>query len=207
MGSTFLEGLFIGFAVAAPVGPIGVLCIRRTLTHGRLAGFISGLGAASADACYGFVAAFGLTAISGFLLDAQEFLRFGGGAFLIWLGIRAWRSKPKADNAHNGRPNGLGLLASYAGTFLLTLANPSTILTFLAIFAGLGLAAKGRAYTEASILVIGVFLGSAIWWLFLAGLAGALRQRLNQTGMVWINRFSAMLLGGFGAFIVAGLGS
>jgi threonine/homoserine/homoserine lactone efflux protein len=203
--STFLEGLIIGFAVAAPVGPIGVLCIRRTLNHGPLAGFFSGLGAATADAGYGFVAAFGLTAISGFLLDIETWLRLGGGTFLIWLGVRAWRSTPTQDQAATTK-RGLGLLAGYLATTVLTLANPSTILSFLAIFAGLGLASQERAYSDASILVVGVFIGSAAWWLFLAFLASVFRQRLGDGGMKWINRFSAILLAGFGAVIISGTG-
>ena len=203
--ATFVEGLLIGFAVAAPVGPIGVLCIRRTLNHGPLAGFLSGLGAATADAAYGFVAAFGLTAISGFLLDMETWLRLGGGTFLIWLGIKAWRSSPRADQAANTK-RGLGLLAGYLATTALTLANPSTILSFLAIFAGLGLASQERAWSDASILVIGVFMGSALWWLFLAFLAAIFRQRLGDGGMKWINRFSAVLLAGFGGVIVLGAG-
>ncbi|MBT3704093.1 MAG: LysE family translocator [Alphaproteobacteria bacterium] len=205
MLSNFLEGLIIGFAVAAPVGPIGVLCIRRTLNHGPLAGFLSGLGAATADTVYGFVAAFGLTAISGFLLDMETWLRLGGGTFLIWLGIRAWRSRPAEAQAANTK-RGLGLLSGYLATTVLTLANPSTILSFLAIFAGLGLASESRAYTHASILVVGVFVGSAAWWLFLAFLASVFRQKLDGTGMKWINRFSAVLLAGFGAVIVLGAG-
>jgi threonine/homoserine/homoserine lactone efflux protein len=205
MLSNFLEGLIIGFAVAAPVGPIGILCIRRTLNHGPLAGFLSGLGAATADTAYGFVAAFGLTAVSGFLLDMENWLRLGGGTFLIWLGIRAWRSRPSEDQAAETK-RGLGLLAGYLATTALTLANPSTILSFLAIFAGLGLASETRAYSDASILVVGVFIGSAAWWLFLAFLASVFRQKLGGTGMKWINRLSAILLAAFGAVIVLGAG-
>ena len=204
--ATFIEGLIIGFAVAAPVGPIGILCIRRTLHHGPLAGFFSGLGAATADAAYGFVAAFGLTAISGFLLDMETWLRLGGGTFLIWLGVRAWRSHPSQDQAATTR-RGLGLLSGYLATAALTLANPSTILSFLAIFAGLGLASQARAWTDASVLVIGVFIGSALWWLFLAFLASIFRQKLSTgSGMKWINRLSALLLAGFGGFIVLAAG-
>jgi threonine/homoserine/homoserine lactone efflux protein len=203
--ATFAEGLIIGFAVAAPVGPIGVLCIRRTLNHGPLAGFMSGMGAATADAAYGFVAAFGLTAISGFLLDVETWLRLGGGTFLIWLGIRAWRSSPSTDQAASTK-RGLGLLAGYLATTVLTLANPSTILSFLAIFAGLGLASESRAYTDASVLVAGVFIGSAMWWLFLAFLASVFRQKISGDGMKWINRLSALLLAGFGTVIVLGVG-
>jgi len=205
----FAEGLIIGVALAAPVGPIGVLCIRTTLLKGPLAGFVTGLGAATADAMYGFVAAFGLTMVSNFLLEAQSVLSLVGGGFLIWLGLRAWRAHPGSPDQPTATNSlGLfsgGLFSGYATTVGLTLANPATIFTFLAIFAGLGMAAGNRTVVEAAFLVAGVFLGSAAWWLFLAGLTSRLRARLDQGGMQWINRLSALLLAGFGGFILIGL--
>lgn len=200
----FGQGLLIGIALAAPVGPIGVLCIRTTLLKGPLAGFVTGLGAATADAMYGFVAAFGLTVVSNFLLEAQSILGLLGGVFLIGLGLRAWRARP-GDIETTAPAKKLGLASGYAMTVGLTLANPATIFTFLAIFAGLGMAADDRSVVEAAILVFGVFLGSALWWLFLAALSSRLRSRLNQQGMQWINRLSALLLAGFGGFILIGL--
>lgn len=197
----FSQGLLIGIALAAPVGPIGVLCIRTTLLKGPLSGFVTGLGAATADAMYGVVAAFGLTMVSNFLIEAQTALSLIGGVFLILLGLRAWRTQTGEIKTLD-QAKSLNLMSGYVTTVGLTLANPATIFTFLAIFAGLGMANEGRSQVEASVLVLGVFLGSAIWWLFLAGLTSRLRSRLNQKGMRWINRLSAILLSGFGVFIL-----
>ncbi|HEX5679515.1 MAG TPA: LysE family transporter, partial [Desulfobacterales bacterium] len=134
----FLRGLVIGFSIAAPVGPIGILCIRRTLAEGRASGFLSGLGAATADALYGCVAGFGLTVVSAFLVDQRAWIQLVGGVFLLALGVRTLRSKPaeRAAQAAAGR----GLAGSYLSTLLLTLTNPMTIISFAGIFAALGVA-------------------------------------------------------------------
>ncbi|OFX32959.1 MAG: lysine transporter LysE, partial [Armatimonadetes bacterium RBG_16_67_12] len=143
-----LRGLLIGFSIAAPVGPIGVLCIRRTLAHGRTAGFVSGLGAATADALYGGVAGFGLTAVSGVLVDQQVWLRLVGVAFLIYLGIRTFLARP-SDRAAAAAAS--GLISAYGSTLILTLTNPMTILSFAAIFAGLGLGQASVSYASAGV--------------------------------------------------------
>jgi threonine/homoserine/homoserine lactone efflux protein len=200
--SLFLRGLAIGFSIAAPVGPIGVLCIRRTLADGQASGLVSGLGAATADAMYGCVAGFGLTFISGILIDQQTWLRFFGGLFLCYLGIKTLLSKPVEQEAN---VRGTGLLASYVSTFLLTVTNPMTILSFAAIFAGLGLANTGGSYASALILVLGVFLGSAAWWLFLSGGVGLLRDKFNTKGLLWVNRISGMVITVFGVIALGGL--
>lgn len=196
MDITFLlRGLAIGFSIAAPVGPIGVLCIRRTLADGRAAGLISGLGAATADAIYGCIAGFGLTFIANFLVSQQSWLRLVGGLFLCYLGIKTLFSKP-AEQAANAQ--GTGLLGAYASTFFLTVTNPMTILAFAAIFAGLGLANTRGNYGSASVLVLGVFLGSALWWLLLSGGVSLLREKFNTTGLHWVNRISGVIIAGFG---------
>ena len=138
-----LKGLIIGFSIAAPVGPIGVLCIRRTLAKGHASGLVSGLGAATADSVYGCVAGFGLTLVSSLLLEGQDWVRSMGGVFLLYLGIRTYLSKP-SDGVPPAR--GLDLAGDYLSTFLLTLTNPLTILSFAAIFAGLGLAISRQEY-------------------------------------------------------------
>src|SRR5881409_981452 len=132
----FVRGVAIGFSIAAPVGPIGVLCIRRTLAEGRLCGFASGLGAATADAVYGCVAGFGLTAVSNLLVSQQTWLRLIGGLFLCYLGVKSFFAGPAQTAA---APKSGALAGAYASTFLLTLTNPMTILSFAAVFAGLGL--------------------------------------------------------------------
>jgi threonine/homoserine/homoserine lactone efflux protein len=200
--SLFLRGLVIGFSIAAPVGPIGVLCIRRTLADGRLSGLVSGLGAATADMLYGCVAGFGLTFISSFLVGQQLWLRLFGGLFLLYLGIKTLLSKPAEQAAKAG---GTGLLSAYVSTFVLTVTNPLTILSFVAIFAGLGLANTNGSYASALILVLGVFLGSALWWLLLVGGVGLFRSKFNTQGLLWVNRISGTIITVFGVVALIGL--
>lgn len=194
--SFFAQGIIIGLSIAAPVGPIGVLCIRRSLADGPRTGLAVGLGAATADATYGAVAAFGLTAISNFLVGQQFWLGLLGGLFLCWLGFRTFISPPAARAAD---AKGESLTAIYASTLLLTLTNPATILSFVAVFAGAGLGATPN-YVAAGLMVWGVFLGSALWWLFLSGSVGLLRSRITPQWMQGINRFSGCVLIGFGVY-------
>jgi threonine/homoserine/homoserine lactone efflux protein len=200
--SLVLRGLVIGLSIAAPVGPIGVLCIRRTLAQGRGYGLVSGLGAATADAAYGCIAGFGLTFISGFLVDQQVRLRLVGGAFLCYLGIKTLLAKPAEEAAE---AKGTSLLGAYGSTFFLTLTNPMTILSFAAIFAGLGVAETGRDYVSAAILVAGVFAGSALWWLLLSGGVGLLRRKFTPRALQWVNRVSGLVIAGFGVFALGGV--
>jgi threonine/homoserine/homoserine lactone efflux protein len=192
----FLRGLIIGVSIAAPVGPIGVLCIRRSLSHGQWAGFMAGLGAATADAAYGCVAGFGLTAVSGFLVGHRMALGMVGGAFLCYLGVRTFLAEPPGESAPEvgARP-----LAAYGSTFLLTLANPATILSFAAVFAAFGLGASA-GYLPASSLVLGVFLGSASWWLLLSGGVSMVRSRMSTGWMRAVNRLSGATLLAFGIY-------
>ena len=197
-----LKGLIIGFSIAAPVGPIGVLCIKRTLASGRVMGLLSGLGAATADAFYGCIAAFGLTFLSNFLVQQQLTLRVVGGAFLCYLGIRALFSKPSKVTTTS---NSGSLLSAYGSTFLLTLTNPLTILSFAAIFAGLGLVNANSSYTSAGFMVLGVFLGSTSWWFILSGVTSLLTSRLNPSRLTWVNRISGGIILGFGIAVVVGI--
>jgi threonine/homoserine/homoserine lactone efflux protein len=194
-----LKGLAVGFSIAAPVGPIGLLCIRRTLAGGWTLGFSTGMGAATADMVYGLLAAAGLTAVTEFLVGARQPLQFAGGAALIWLGLTFLRSA--APRVQMGAAS-TGLAAAYAITFLLTLANPATILSFAAVMAGLG--AMG-ASAETAVLVAGVFLGSALWWLALSTSVSLVRRRLPDPVLVWINRASgaAIMLCGILALTAA----
>lgn len=191
------KGILIGLAIAAPVGPIGLLCIQRTLVRGPWAGILSGLGAASADAVYGGIAGFGLASLASLLLAWQTELQVLGGLFLLYLGGRTWRIPPATESSRV-RATGTGLLGDYLSTLVLTLTNPVTILAFLGIFAGLGLAAEGRDFAAAGALVLGVFTGSLLWWLLLAGGVGLLRERLPPAALCGIHRVSGMLIAGFG---------
>jgi threonine/homoserine/homoserine lactone efflux protein len=203
MDLTFLlRGLVAGFSIAAPVGPIGVLCIRRTLAEGRLSGIASGLGAATADAVYGCVAVLGLTFISSILIDQQVLLRLIGGLFLCYLGIKTFLAKP-AKRAALTKEN--SLVGAYASTFFLTLTNPMTILSFMAIIAGLGLASTGGNFTSAGAVVLGVFIGSSLWWLILSGSVGLFRERIDSQGLQWVNRISGAVITGFGLLALSSL--
>jgi threonine/homoserine/homoserine lactone efflux protein len=197
--SFLLKGLVIGFCIAAPVGPIGVLCIRRSLAEGMAIGFATGLGAATADAAYGGVAAFGLTAISDFLVGQKFWLALIGGIFLLYLGVQTFISKPAEQPAN---VQGRGLAGAYVSTFVLTLTNPMTILSFVAVFAGIGFGAVGN-YVDATILVLGVFLGSAAWWLILSSGVGLLRSRVNDTWMRAVNRLSGAIIFAFGIYALS----
>lgn len=189
-----LRGLAIGFAIAAPVGPIGVLVIRRSLLEGRAAGFASGLGAATADAFYGSLAAFGLTTISGLLVGQSVWVRLIGGAFLCYLGLTIVVASP-AQQAANARH---GIIGAYGSTAFLTLTNPTTILSFAAVFAALGLGAGHIAYATAALMVLGVFLGSSLWWLLLSTVVYLVRNRFSAGGLQWVNRISGATIAAFG---------
>jgi threonine/homoserine/homoserine lactone efflux protein len=199
----FLEGVVIGLAVAAPVGPIGVLCIRRTLAEGHASGFVSGLGAATADAAYGSVAALGLTFVTSLLVGAESWLRLVGGVFLVFLGVRTFLSRPSERPATAGKGD---LPGAYASTLVLTLANPTTILSFAAIFAGLGAGSMGGDALHAMSLILGVFCGSALWWFVLSGATSLFRAKLSAGGLRWVNRISGVVLAGFGVVALSGLG-
>jgi threonine/homoserine/homoserine lactone efflux protein len=187
-----LKGVVVGIIIAVPTGPVGVLCIRRTILHGRLAGFVSGLGAASADAVFGIIAGFGLTFISDLLLGFQDWLRLIGAAFLLYVGISALRADPLAGSREQRDPE--TLLADYASTFALTITNPITILAFLAIFAGIGFSGADATLAGAASLVLGVWLGSLMWWAGLAFGAGLLRMSFERHHLVWISRGSGGIL-------------
>ena len=196
------KGLLIGLSIAAPVGPIGVLCIKRSLGHGMAAGLATGLGAATADGFYGAVAGFGLAAVSGFLMAEQTPLRLVGGLVLLWLGAASFRERPTKERS---LAEGRSLLADYATTVLLTLTNPSTVISFIAVFASVGLAETAGNYAKAASFVAAVFTGSALWWLVLSGAVSLARARVTPGAVRWINRLSGLVLIGFGASAWASL--
>jgi len=186
----FLKGIIIGFAMAVPIGPIGIICIRKTLTEGRVRGLIIGLGAATADLLYGSVAAFGLTVISDTLLSHRIWFRLVGGALLLFLGIRTFLTRPKDPKF---QIQDSGRLRSYFTTVFLTLTNPLTIFAFLAVFAALGLG-NGLSFFAASVLVAGVFAGSFLWFLSLSSGATLFRNKLDVIGLGWVNKIAGILI-------------
>ena len=198
-----LKGFIIGFSIAAPVGPIGILCIRRSITKGHLAGLVTGMGAASADTVYSVIAAFGLTFISTFLVDHQLWLKIIGITFLFYLGVKAFLKKPPEINNKNTKRN--RLFSDYLSTFFLTITNPVTILSFAAIFAGLGLAQKTENYLSASILVLGVFIGSSIWWIILSNGIRIFRKKISLGIFTWVDRISGSIIIGFAVIILISL--
>jgi threonine/homoserine/homoserine lactone efflux protein len=189
------KGAVLGLSIAAPVGPIGVLCIRRTLAEGGLTGLATGLGAAAADGLYGALAAVGLTAVTQPLVGASHWVRLAGGVLLLVLAWRTWRARAVEREA---AARGSGLFAAFASTFVLTLSNPMTILSFLAVFAGLGIGSTQGRPVAALMLVVGVIAGSAAWWLLLSGGVSLLRSRFDARALRWVNRVSAAVIGGFG---------
>jgi len=197
MNDLFLKGLIVGFFLAAPVGPIAVLCVHRTISRGKLAGFFSGLGAAVADALYGTLAAFGVTVISAFLLDHRMLFQRAGGAALCVLGVRLFLARPPQGAKTE---NGNGIARNFFSTLVLTLTNPMTFVAFVAIFATLGIGAvRGHSILTAE-LVGGVFVGSGAWFAFLVALANLFRDRFRYPTLVAINRATGVFVVGVGLF-------
>ena len=195
----FIKGFIIGFSVAAPVGPIGLLTVKRTLTEGRTSGFITGIGAATADSVYGAVAGFGLTAISTFLLTQAYWLKLLGGLFLIYLGVNSFIKQTSTKEANL---KSKGLFNHFFSTFVLTVSNPSTILSFLAIFASIGIGSIKISYISSLTVVIGVFIGSAFWWLILSSLVNYFKSKITNRKLMILNKLSGLLLISFGLFSI-----
>jgi threonine/homoserine/homoserine lactone efflux protein len=198
-----LKGIAVGFAIALPVGPVGVLCVRRAIFEGRLFGMLSGLGAVSADAVFGIIAGFSLTVVKDLLLDYQGWLRGAGGIFLLYLGARALlRRESKPRQVERSAEN---LIGAYASTFALTIANPVTILAFLGIFAAVGFSGTEATLGGAATLVAGVIVGSLVWWLGLSLGAGLFRTSFREIHLVWLNRVSGSILALSGAGLLGSL--
>lgn len=197
MTDYLIKGIIIGFSIAAPVGPIGVLTIKRTLTEGRISGFVTGMGAAIADTVYGLIAGFGLTVISSFLLTQEFWIKLIGGLFLLFLGIKSFVTKPASKAAN---VDSKGLVNNFISTFFLTITNPTTILSFLAIFAGLGVGTTKTDYSSSITLVLGIFLGSTLWWLILSSIVSFFQSKITPDRLIWINRVSGLVIISFGIY-------
>jgi threonine/homoserine/homoserine lactone efflux protein len=190
----FLRGIAAGFAISAPVGPVNVLCVSRTIAKGWWAGIISGFGAAAADTFYGSIAGFSISIVIGFLIREQSKLRLFGGVLLVLLGFWYYFKRPEslskqgADRADH---------SDFVTTFLLNLTNPTTVLSFLAVLAVLGLSEHRPAWLTL-IMVGGIFTGSMGWWLILTGITNHFRERFNDRAMLWMNRIGGIAIGAFG---------
>lgn len=200
----FIQGLLIGLSIAAPVGPMGVLVIRRTVAEGRLVGLVSGLGIAAGDTIYGALGGFGLTFVTSFLLNEQFWLRLIGGAFLLYLGFKTLLSRPATKVAESAAKT-MSLPGYFVTTMLLTLTNPTTIISFAAIMAGLGIGSSSGDYLSATILVIGLACGSTSWWLILTAFISLFRHKVTPAGIVWINRLSGLVIITFGLLALLSL--
>jgi len=200
----FLKAVVIGFFLAVPIGPVNLLCIRRTLLGGRIIGFISGLGAAVADTFFAFAAAFGLSFITNFYTQEEEWLQFGGGILICILGVMSIFSHKVGKPETNGS-RGKGVFQAFFSSFFLTLTNPITILAFAAAFAGFGLISSDEGHIAATLVVIGVFLGSTIWWFTISSISSFLRKKLNSHAIHRLTQISGLIITLFGVLILLGV--
>jgi threonine/homoserine/homoserine lactone efflux protein len=201
--SFLLKGMLVGIVIAVPVGPVGILCIRRTILDGRLAGLFSGLGAATADSVFGIIAGFGLTVISDSLFYHQDLLRVGAAAFLLYVGISSLMTDPMARRRSDDDPQ--GLFGDFASTFALTITNPVTILSFIAIFGAIGFTGEEATVVHAGVLVAGVWCGSFLWWIGLIAASAFLRLSFQRHHLVWISRGSGGVLVFAGVMLIGSL--
>lgn len=189
-----LRGALAGLAISAPVGPVNVLCVSRTISKGRSGGIVSGLGAAAADTIYGAIAGFSISFVIGWLERELFWIRLVGGLLLIAIGVVYYRKRPKSLRETAPRDSAASDIAT---TFLLTLTNPTTTLSFLAVLAVLGLGER-RPWALTVFLVSGIFAGAMFWWTVLALVSGHFRDRFDDRAVLWMNRIAALAIGGFG---------
>jgi threonine/homoserine/homoserine lactone efflux protein len=198
----FVQGVLMGLVVAVPVGPLGLLCISRALGLGPTYGLFSGLGVATADALAAGIAALGITLVSGFLSEHQIILRLVGGAFLCYLGWKIYRTEPVAQAPIK---NINGLVGAYATTLFLTISNPVTILSFIAIYAGWHVPSLDGHLVAAATLALGVFTGSALWWVALFICLKAFHEKVNLRFLFWVHRVSGAIIAVCGIIVLFSL--
>jgi len=198
--SFFVKGFVVGLLVAVPVGPVGVVCVHRLLTRGKLHGLVSGFGAATADAVWAAVVVFGLTLVSNFLTKHEMWFHVVGGIFLCVLGVRTFFSKERTGSEHNV---GLNHIGNYGSAFLITIMNPVVVLAFAAVFAGLEIVSKN--HVQMGLLIGGVFAGSAAWWVVLSAAAGIFNKQFNASSLNWLHKVAGVIIIGFGLFVLLNL--
>ena len=190
---SIIQGLIIGISVSAPLGPIGVICIQKTLNKGVLAGFFSGLGAAFADTIYAAIAGFGLTFISDFMTDQQLYLRSIGGAFLIFVGIKVFYTNT-IKQVRKQRSGKGKIIGEFLSVFFLTLSNPITIIFFGAVFAGIGLVGEDSNTHITFIITTSIFAGALLWWLSLSLIVNFFRHKIRLRSLWWINKIAGVII-------------
>jgi threonine/homoserine/homoserine lactone efflux protein len=192
----FFKGIVVGIIIAMPVGPVGTLCVQRTITEGKINGFLTGLGATTADVIFGFIAAFGLTVVSNFLIDQQEWIRLLGGIIICLIGVKVFFLETQKKITPTKSPNHF---SAFGSAFLIAITNPITIITFVVMFAGLGLVIGSNSqYGSASLTVFGVFVGSGFIWLTLWGMSLVFRERFDFGRMKWVNKIAGIAILIFG---------
>jgi threonine/homoserine/homoserine lactone efflux protein len=192
----FFKGIVVGIIIAMPVGPVGTLCVQRTITEGKINGFLTGLGATTADVIFGFIAAFGLTVVSNFLIDQQEWIRLLGGIIICLIGVKVFFLETQKKITPTKSPNHF---SAFGSAFLIAITNPITIITFVVMFAGLGLVTGSNSqYGSASLTVFGVFVGSGFIWLTLWGMSLVFRERFDFGRMKWVNKIAGIAILIFG---------
>lgn len=192
-----IKGIIVGFLASVPLGPVGVLCIQRTINKGRVSGIFSGMGAATVDAFFAVVAAFGLTFIITFIEEQHFYIQLIGGAVLILLGINIFRANPiKQIRRHRRKKN--KLIEDYFSVLLLTLSNPLAIFLFVAAFAGIGMVSAEDSATKSWLIVAGVFSGAMIWWFLLTFLINIFRKKFRLKQLWWINKIAGLAIIVFG---------
>lgn len=199
LSSLLIKGCLIGFSIAMPVGPIGLLCIRNSLGRGLVFGLMTGLGAALADAIFGAIGGFGVSAIGTFFTDYRLAIELAGAIFLCYLGLATFAEKTAASKEVETQK---GYFQAFASSFLLTLTNPLTILSFAGVYAGLGAGSSVSDLTTPIFITLGVFLGSALWWLLLSTSCSCFKDKMNGTAKKWLNRISGGIILGFGLLIL-----
>ena len=195
--------IYAGFLIAAPVGPVGILCIRKALADGRSAAFIAGLGAAFADTFYGAVAALGISVVSQFIDGHQTMVRLIGGVMLLYIGWTSLRTETLSIDQDDYKRN--GLIKDFLSTFVITLTNPATILAFFSVFATISSLGMQSGHNTGWVLVFGVFVGSSLWWLVLSGTVAAIRTKFSPVWLAWTNKTAGILLIGSGAALLISL--
>jgi len=197
----FIKGIIIGLLVSAPLGPIGIMCIQRTLNRGYMSGFVSGLGAAAADIIFAVIAGFGLTIIINFIEEKHLYFQILGGIFVLYIGYKIFNTNP-VKQLKLQRLNKTRLSQDFASIFLLTISNPMAIFLFVAIMAALKVAGDLLSFFELSILVSGIAGGAILWWFVLASIANRFRKKIRLKSIWWLNKITGSVVFLFGLVVI-----